>query len=74
MEQAKTYRVCGQAGRGTERVVREGMSREEAIVLKERMQADPLCRGFSIWIEEEPTAEEEARLRELRIWHGQVRP
>lgn len=67
-----TYRVVGAAGH-REKVVASGISREEAHALKERMKADPLCRSFSVWVEEEPTAEEAARERELRAWHGQVR-
>lgn len=65
-----TYRVVGAAGH-REKTVAQGISREEAHALKDRMKADPLLRGFSVWVEQEPSAEEAAR--ELRAWHGQVR-
>lgn len=70
---SKTYKVVGAAGH-REKVVAEGITREEAHAMKDRMKADPMCRGFSIWVEEEPTAEEAARDRELRAWHAGLKP
>jgi hypothetical protein len=71
-ETTKTYRVVGALGY-REKVVAEGISREEAHAMREKMLADPLCRGFSVWVEEEPSAEEAARERELRAWHAGLR-
>jgi len=67
-----TYRVVGCAGY-REKVVAQGITREEAHAMRERMIADPLVRGFSVWVEEEPSAQEAARERELRAWHAGLR-
>ena len=67
-----TYRVVGAHGY-REKVVAAGITREEAHAMKDRMKADPLCRGFSVWVEEEPSREEAARERELRAWHAGLR-
>jgi hypothetical protein len=49
---ARTFRVVGANARtGKERVVAEGLSREAAEAMRQRMRRDVLCHGFSVWIE-----------------------
>jgi hypothetical protein len=56
METEKTYRIVGCNGR-RERTCARGLTRAQAEAKRDEMRRDPLCRGFSISIEEEKAAQ-----------------
>ncbi len=63
----ETYRVIGCNGR-RERVVASGLTQQDARAMKDRMKADPLCRGFCISIEAENPAAD-AIIAHMRTLH-----
>lgn len=54
-----TYRVIGGMGM-REKVIAEGLSREDALAMAERVRQDPLCRGYWVSVEQENAAVDSA--------------
>lgn len=64
----ETYRVVGCNGR-REKVVAYGLTQADAKAMKDRMRADPLCRGFCISIEAE-NEKADAIIAHMRTLHS----
>jgi len=48
---AETWCVVGASGAVKAKVVRDGLTREEAIELRAKMKRDVLCHGYALWVQ-----------------------